>query len=140
MAATREQKAKLLEKLTREDNWHFLPRELFGEPLFLYDLEPKHYNYFLDNVETIYKLREGLHLLSPLADDALAIAEKMSGEDFSVFKLALAYERKREDSRMPREYLSLLAPPTFIPAILAADKFQVSLGTSLIQLMMLEDN
>ena len=130
-------------------------RDLFGDDpgSDIHDFQSDSYKYFLDNVKSLTDLVEGLRQLSPFADDALAVAEKMNEKDFTKFKQALSGERRAlSDSheeqlplflklepltlapKMPRKYFALLIPKQFIIAELAAEKFNVCLGVALIQI------
>ncbi len=143
MKLTTEQKSKLEEKLSER---FALPKELFGENvgIDMNDFDMHGYIYFLDNVKSLVNLREGLEHLSPLADDALAIAEKMSERDFLRFKKALVHERKAYESdlyysRMPRKYQPIVIPQRFFYAIMMAEEFKTPLGVVLIRIAELED-
>ena len=138
MIITQEQKSKLEEKLCEE--W-VLPIELFGDMgADIYNFEVDNYTFFLDNVKSLNQLLEGLQDLSPLADDALNIVEKMKEQDFLIFKEALQYERKMEDSRLPNKYHPLVIPQKFILATLLAKEYEVPLGAALIRMMEVEIN
>lgn len=95
--------------------------------------------YFLNNVASLESLEEGLRQLSPLADDALAVAEQMDEEDFSEFKRALSHERhiaqEGGESRMPIKYGPLLIPERFLVATPVAEKFAVGLGATCMRIM-----
>lgn len=138
MKETQEQKSKLEKKLN--EDWWILPKGLFGEDVEvdMDDFELCNYKFFLDNVKSVSQLLEGLQHLSPLADDALAVVEKMKRRDFIEFKKALQYERKMKDSKLPEEYTPLVIPQKFIRASLLSEKFEVPLGTALIRMMELE--
>jgi len=140
MKVTQEQKSKLEKKLN--EYWWDLPKELFGGDtgVDMHDFELYNYKFFLDDVKSVNQLLEGLQHLSPLADDTLAVAEKMKEQDFLRFKEALQYERKMKDSKLPNEYTPLVIPQRFIQAGLLSKKFEVSLGTALIRIMELEIN
>ena len=107
------------------------------------DLEISHYVYFLDNVKSLSDLREGLHQLSPLADDALEVAENMDEGDFYEFKLALAYERRVQEeggeSKMPAKYFFLLLPALFLRAVPIAEKFRAGMGSACIRILDLQE-
>lgn len=139
MMITQEQKSKLEERLC--EKW-LIPEELFGEAGggVIYDFEANNYTFFLDNIKSLNQLLEGLQHLSPLVDDALSIAEKMKEKDFMKFKKDLQYERKMEDSRLPNKYHPLIIPQRFVLAIFSAEKYEVPLGTALIQMMKSEIN
>src|SRR3989344_5948621 len=130
-------------------------RDLFGDDAWsdIHDFQSDSYKYFLDNVKSFTDLVEGLRQLSQFADDALAVAEKMSEKDFRKFKRALPGERralsdsyeeqlqlyqKLEPPKIPRKYFALLIPKQFITAGFVADKFEVCLGAALIQIMKYE--
>ena len=135
MEVTQDQKSKL-EKKVNED-WWSLPKELFGGDVGpdMLDFEIYNYTFFLDNVKSVSQLVEGLQDLSPLADDALAVAEKMKEQDFLRFEGALQYERKMKDGKLPKEYAPLVIPQRFIQAGLLSEKFEVPLGTALIRMI-----
>jgi len=140
MKVTQEQKSKLEKKLN--GYWWGLPKELFSGDggVDMNDFELCNYRFFLNNVKSVNQLLEGLQHLSPLADDALAVAEKMKEQDFLSFKKVLQYERKMKDSKLPNEYTPLVIPQRFIQAGLLSEKFGVSLGTALIRMMESEIN
>ena len=113
-----------------------LPKELFGDAgCDINDFQIDNYTYFLDNVKSCEDLIRGLRQLSPLADDALLVAEDMSEREFHKFKHVLAKERRGEYSNAPKKFRVIMMPSLFTPAILLADKFQVPLGTALIKLI-----
>ena len=107
----------------RQDSvWWDLSHELFGDAWGdINDFELTDYRYFLDNVGSLEDLKRGLYELSPLADDALSVAEVMNNLDFAVFKLSLVQEREssrfqlQQQSTMPKKFLALVAPSKFIP-------------------------
>lgn len=104
------------------------------------DSEKSGYAPFLDRVQTLTDLRRGLKGLSPLADDALAVAEAMAEADFVDFKLCLAHERRiandsEGESKMPKRYLPLLLPSAFLRAAPIAQKFNVPLGVAAVRLV-----
>ena len=140
MIITQEQKSKLEKKLN--EYWWGLPKELFGGDagVDMHDFELYNYRFFLDDVKSVNQLLEGLQHLSPLADDALVVVEKMKEQDFLIFREALQYERKMKDSKLPNEYTPLVIPQRFIQAGLLSEKFGVSLGTALIRIMESEIN
>lgn len=148
------------EQRLMESSW-FLNRKLFGDDcgIDINDFDGASYAFFLDNVPSVEALVEGLAELSPLADDALSIAEQMTLRDFAEFKLALARERRlRKIERgieaaesknqlllpgfppeitggsMPDKYLALLCPASFVPAAMLAEKFEVPLGAAILRL------
>lgn len=119
-----------------------LSYRLFGNIGYnIYDFEMGNYVYFLDNIKSLADLIEGLFVLSPLADDALEVAEQMNENDFYDFKIALARERGicqrggEIDSIFPTRYMPLLIPEQFVLGNSLADKFEVSLGTALIRVI-----
>lgn len=122
------------------DKWQVSDR-LFGDPgCDIHDFEMGNYLYFLDNVKSLADLIEGLFVLSPLADDALEVAEQMNESDFYDFKIALAHERGicqrgEMDSIFPARYMPLLIPKQFVWGNFLADKFEVPLGTALIRII-----
>lgn len=124
---------KLEERL--QDRWT-LPHELFGDiGSDIHDFELHNYTYFLDNVISRENLVMGLQELSPLADDALRVAERMTDGDFRRFKTALQVERRQENTVMPEKYFSLLIPKIFITAMQIAERFQVPLGAAAIRVI-----
>ena len=109
MRATLDEQERLELKL--EDYGWSVSRDLFGDTgADINDFEIYNYTHFLDNVKSQKDLLEGLRQLSPLADDALEVAEQMNHQDFYEFKTALAYERKQEDRKMHKRYLALVIP------------------------------
>lgn len=127
-------------------------QDLFGNDSGsdIHDFQLDGYKYFLDNVKSLTDLVEGLRQLSPFADDALAVAEKMSEKDFRKFKRALPGERralpglyeeqlslysKLEPPKMPRKYFAILVPKQFIISGFVAEEFEICLGVALIQIM-----
>lgn len=111
-----------------------LDPKLFGDiGADIYDFEETNWKFFLDNVGSLEDLLKGLHQLTPWVDDALGIAEHMNVQDFRKFKKALAKERLGE-KRMPRKYHALIIPEKFILGSILAEKFEVSLGTAMVQL------
>lgn len=140
MRATLEEKTKLMRRLDENNFSWCLSTNLFGDTgCDIYDFEIYNYTYFLDNVRSIEDLLEGLKQLSPFVDDALAVAERMSYQDFVDFKLALAYEhrlaKENGNSKMPKKYMPLVVPKWFIPALHIAEKFEAPLGIALIRLV-----
>jgi hypothetical protein len=138
-------KSSLWLRMTLEERWRkeledcerWVPSSnLFGDTgSDIRDFEIYNWLYFLDNVNSLEDLLEGLYQLSPLADDALEVAEQMSKQDFRKFKKALAKEREGENRTEPRKYQPLLIPKRFTLGALVAEKFEVSLGMAVIQLM-----
>ncbi len=118
----------------------YLSGRLFGHNMATYgivDFEMSDYCYFLDNVKSLDDLIVGLVELSPFANDALNIAQKMSPIDFSVFKLALPRERMAVDGAprcMPEKFVALLLPSLFLEALFISSKARVSLGITLLRL------
>lgn len=118
-----------------------LSYRLFGNIGYnIYDFEMGNYVYFLDNVKSLADLIEGFIQLSPLANDALEVAEQMNENDFYDFKIDLAHERSicqryEMDSIFPARYIPLLIPEQFVLGSLLADKFIVPLGTALIRII-----
>ena len=97
------------------------------------------YVYFLDHVQSLGDLVLGLYELSPLADDALVVAETMTPADFSIFKVSLAQEReKRDNSVLSEREQIIILPWRFVHAALLAEKYQVPFGAALIRIMDLE--
>jgi len=131
-----DKKEKLQEKL--ESYWRLSDR-LFGYVgADMYDFEISNYVYFLDNVKSIQDLLAGLDELSPFADDALAIAEKMNEKTFLLFKLDLTCERHGESNNTSHRFASIFIPSQFIQAQLIAQEFKVPLGSSLIRIFELD--
>src|SRR3989338_3830782 len=126
MIITQEQRFKLEKKL--HSDWSL------GDPIWgdVWCLEASDYSKFLDNVKSLPDLIGGLNHLSPLADDALGVAERMNEEDFYRFKFALKNERSisksGENSKMPYKYGSLVIPEMFIPASLLSKTIHAPLG------------
>ncbi len=120
---------------------YFLSQRLFQceSSNELTDFEITDFGRFLDTVQTLGDLIEGLAELSPFADDALSVAESMTSDDFVTFKLALIHERKivsgEEDlvSNMPKQFVILLLPAQFMEAFFIAEQFQVSLSVAMIR-------
>lgn len=127
-----------------------LPSDLFPDTDFpsleieIYDFEFSHYNSFLDSVNSPGDLLRGLEELSPFANDALAIAEKLGEDDFRKFKTALALERSTatdridQRSEIPQKWLPIVLPVRFIQAQLLAEEYEVCLGAALVRLMRIE--
>ena len=140
MRSTLDDRSKLNQKIGSAENYSWkVSSDLFGDVgCDIHDFEPYNYTYFLDNVKSIEDLLKGLCQLSPLADDALKVAERMNQQDFYEFKSALAYERRQEDSRLPNKYDALVIPKWFIPAISIADKCKMPLGAALIRVIKYE--
>ncbi len=122
-----------------EYGWGVSP-ELFGDVgVNIYDFQAHNYVYFLDHVTSKEELIRGLRELSPLADDALDVAEKMDDRAFARFKHALKRERSPVygDGRnsMPLRYGVLLLPRRFLEALPLTEEYDVSLGVVLIRIM-----
>ena len=120
-------------------DWKVSP-ELFGDVgVNIYDFQAHNYVYFLDHVTSKEELIRGLRELSPLADDALDVAEKMDDRAFARFKHALKRERSPVygDGRnsMPLRYGVLLLPRRFLEALPLTEEYDVSLGVVLIRIM-----
>lgn len=132
---------KTLAERMDEDSggWNF-PQGLFGNAADINDFEFDAYRYFLDNVESLSDLIEGLAHLSPFADDALDVAEKMSLKDFVRFKKALARMReqvakdRQAPPKFPRRYETLVVPAKFLEASFLASRFQAPLGVAMIRI------
>ena len=140
MIATQNERSKLKTRLEDIFSWR-LSCDLFGDVgVIINDFEKDNYIYFLDNVKSLEDLLEGLRQLSPLADDALEVAENMNHQNFYKFKIALIYERRQEDSKMPDRYLALVIPRWFMYALPWAEKYGVPLGNVTIRLMELEEH
>ncbi len=127
------------EKLNRDGGW-CLSRELFGDiGADFHDFEIENYIYFLDNVSSLEDLGRGLKELSPFADDALSVAEKMTEKDFKLFKLKLKSERTQQyESSVPNKFINLLIPSRFLQASFIAKSFNVCLGVMLIRIAQTE--
>jgi hypothetical protein len=135
-----EQKLKLEERLHNQQR---LSPSLFGDNYDLYDFDEESYKFFIDNVESIGELIRGLDSISPFADDALAIAKKMTREDFDKFKRHLNLRPRWEGSvvlkrteidKMPEKYLPIILPKLFCDVDYSLkEKYGISLGTYLIQ-------
>jgi len=140
---------KEMQKIYYGSSYHYLSPELFGKDAGagigdILDFEMEDYRYLLDNVKSLKDLIAGLAKLSPLADDALDIAENMTSLEFSTFKLALIKEREMAaedygESCMPKKFMPLLLPERFIDAILIAKQAGVAMGVALIRLMEIEE-
>ena len=134
----------LTERLETPEGGWTLSRALFGDVgADIYDFEMFNYVYLLDHATSREALVNGLRELSPLADDALDIAEQMTEGDFYDFKIALAHERgisARGDgeSKMPDKYYALILPERLITAIGLAQKAEVPLGAAIIRMMEFE--
>jgi hypothetical protein len=137
-----EDKQNLIgEKLSRIRGWS-VSKELFGDTgCDIHDFESYNYVYFLDNVNSLEDLVKGLTELSPLFDEALIVARKMTENDFFDFKLQLAHERKivkseiYEESKLQRKYFPIVLPSIFISAHLITEKYEVPLGVALIRIV-----
>ena len=128
----------LREKL---DNWWKLSPELFGDiGGDIHGFEIYNYLYFLDNVKSLNDLIEGLRQLSPLANDALKVAESMDDKDFHKFKKSLSEKRCGKKSVMPKKYGALLVPKRFIATLPITEKCLISLGTALIRMVEFEED
>ena len=119
-----------------------------------YDFDMSDYTCFIDRVKSRKDLVEGLRQLSPFADDALEMAEKMDEIDFKKFKRALPRERRAfaeliegeqlflfprmKGPKMPRKFFTLLIPKRFIQAALLAEKGETTLGVALMRLGIFE--
>lgn len=127
----------------------YLSSRLFGDDRWgdIHDFEFSSYIYFLDQAKSVNDLIEGLRELSPFADDALAVAEHMSEQDFIDFKLALIKERqavKQEEleSCMPRRFGPLVLPKRILDVQLRGipEKFRVPLGTALVRVLEIKES
>lgn len=120
-----------------------LSKDLFGYVPDC-DFELTHYVGFLDRVGSCNDLVRGLKELDPFVDDALAVAEAMTEEDFREFKTALIKERslnqnQDNQSTMPTRYGVLLIPERFISAKMIADEFATTLEVALTRIMQNEN-
>lgn len=124
------------ERFQEDQEYWILPERLFDSGMIdINDFEEHNYNYFLDHVFSLDELLTGLLQLSPFANDALSVAEKMNEQDFRRFKSALAKERSCESkSVFPGKFRSLILPKSFIQATIMAERYEVPLGVALIQL------
>jgi len=141
---------RMLSKL-ENGPWYLSPR-LFGNDLGtrdIYDFEFGSYIYFLDHTKSVNDLIEGLRELSPFADDALAVAECMSEQDFINFKLALVRERKIAkgeaeglESCMPRRFDPVVLPKRILDIQLRGitKKAEVALGVALVRSLELKES
>ena len=142
MRFTKEQRTKLEEKL--REGWR-IPQELFGDvgATDIYDFEIHNYRFLLDNASSLGKLLEGLHHLSPLMDDALAVAKTMEEKDFYDFKIALAHERRVAmeggESKMPLRYGQLVLPQSILETGNLPERVNVTLGVVLIRMTDFEE-
>lgn len=100
--------------------------------------EMSQYVSFLDKVNPLEDLVRGLAELSPFADDALVVAKSMTEGDFCTFKLALPFERRGDESKMPERFGSILLPDRFIPAIFLSEKAGAPLGATLVRILEVE--
>ena len=121
--------------IDHSDDW-ILSEHLFGDGMIdINDFESNNYNYFLDHVASLDELIAGLQQLSPLADDALSVAENMNERKFQRFKSALKAERDcKSRSAFPKKLGSLILPINFIQATVLTEIYEVSLGVALIKL------
>lgn len=115
-------------------------KELFGNVgIDIYDFEMSNYIFFLDNVATLEDLIRGLQELSPLVDDALAIAKKMNEKDFYRFRKALPRERASAlidgQSHMSNKFQGLLLPQLILSSMFLVEEFQVALGVMMITIL-----
>ena len=98
------------------------------------DDEVASYKWFLDNASSLDDLILGLTELCPFADDALAVAQQMSEDDFVDFKLCLVAERRGEDSSMSEAYRTIVLPEKILQGMLLAEKTKVPLGAALVRI------
>ena len=124
-------------------DWELSPG-LFGADVGgnIYDFEAENYVYFLDHIRSLGDLLRGLSELSPLADDALDVAERMDEQGFLEFKIALAHERGLKarvecGSKISPRYDHLLIPELFLAAIPVAEQCEAPLGAALVRMMTL---
>ena len=118
-------------------------KELFGNVPDC-DFELSHYARFINRVGSRDNLICGLKELDPFVDDAFAVAEMMSEEDFREFKAALVHERNlKQDpdgqSIMPPRYYPIVIPERFITAQIIAEKFDTTLEVALLRIMQTEN-
>lgn len=120
---------------------------LFGKPVSkywlwavsMYDFEMEHYIYMLDNVESREQLVSALQELSPLADDALSVAEWMTSVEFAEFREIVPrhHQAVREgvepQEEVPEQFLKIMLPDQFLYAIPLAEKGVISLGVALVR-------
>jgi hypothetical protein len=137
------------ERLSSKGCW-YLSGELFGgRGCDIFDFEIESYVHFIDNVTSLGELRRGLQELSPLADDALAVALLMDNVRFATFKISLIAERikaqipsplmvldteKMDTEKMPEQFYPILIPQSFIKGVMIADNFGVPLGAALVRI------
>ena len=133
MIVTQQEREKLEEKLS--EGWQ-LSQELFGDPgCDIHDFMLENYTYFINHVDSVEKLREGLRQLSPITDDALKVAESMSEQDFAYFKENLpAY---REGTKTDKKYGTLLIPNRILAVGLLglSERYGAPDGAVLVRLM-----
>jgi len=128
-------KATLRERLDAREKWDLSP-DLFGDVgADINDFEAYNYAYLLDHAKSLDDLIQGLSELSPLADEALEVAEQMNNKDFAEFKRALERERLQKDSSMPSRYMPLLVPKRFVSAGIVAEMCVMPLGAAIIRIM-----
>lgn len=132
----------LEDRLNFKDPWLLIPPHFDGF-IEIWDFEAHHYVNFLNSTRSIDDLVTGLTQLSPLADDALDLAEKMSDSDFEQFKAELSAERSQaknlsETTNTQLRFGALMLPSQFLPAQLLAPQFEATLGTALIRIMPLD--
>ena len=122
----------------------WLPSQrLFGPPAMcdINDFEEAHYVYFLDNVSSWEDLIAGLEILSPLADDALSVAEEMGYPGFEEFKMIVRDRSKMESNpEIAEKFRKILIPSKFLAATIMAEKYEVCLGVALVRLMELTES
>lgn len=140
---TLEERLDVEEEYETAGQWRVSPK-LFGDVgVNIYDFQAYNYVYFIDHVTSKEELVRGLRELSPLADDALEIAERMDDLAFVQFKLALKRERSSVERdgrssmplRLPLRYGVLLIPKRFFEALPLSEKYEVPLGAVLIRIM-----
>lgn len=139
-----EQYRQMSNKLNTKDGWD-LPRGLFPtSDGLIHDFDTSDYVSFLNAVGSRSGLVEGLQSLSPLADDALITAQRMTEEEFGRFREVLARERsvseaqEESGSEMPEEWFPILMPERFLQAYSASLEFEVPLGTALVRIFELQ--
>jgi hypothetical protein len=131
------ERTSLQDRLQSDDPkpW-LLSRSLFGDTGAgdIWDFMLENYFFFLENMKSWRDLIDGLEQLSPLADDALEVAETMSNQDFYVFKITLA-RASQEFVQIPLEYVAILTPNIFSLACPVTEKMAVTLGCAAIRIM-----
>jgi len=127
----------LQDRQNSQEPW-LLCYEFFGEgkrDVEIYDFGAPNYTLFLDRATSKPVLIEGLCQLSPLADDALKLAEGLSPVEFLEFRETLTKERSGTHTHRTSKFFEILVPRGFVEAQIISEIFEVSLGHTLIGLM-----